>query len=680
MRILLLEENAQKYIEVRNILEKQGLFEMNWAPNYEVAQKMITRSPHDVHLIGYNLTETQEKFITYLHKYVPNIPTIILTSIQDHLNTKWIDKYQSYFLPREHLSYLQLEHTIYYLSTLQDQHKHENIFKSVFNKSCVFTALLDAQGIIIEINPTGLDFIGWKRNAVVKQSLWDMPWITYTKNIKTQFQKALQGKITPCHIEIQQENKKTAILDFMLTPIQNDIAPNEITKVLIEGWYLDSHINQILSHDQLTELPNRHLFLKHLTQAMSHAKKQDEYHIAVLLIELKRFKVINATLGHNMGDWLLMTISQRLQEYAKDKNSIVARASEQAFIILLEDMQDFVEATTVATKINNILSKEVSLQEYEISMSSNIGIAYYTDQEDAEDILRDAEAALHHTRTISKTGCTVFRPDMHHHGISRLQMETDLQQALEQNNFVLYYQPQIDLNSDKLVGMESLIRFQHPEYGLVSPLEFIPVLEETGNILPIGKWILNTACQQLTTLLQNDLIIDHVTVNISAHQFRNKHFIRDIIGILKDAGLQADSLELEITEHLLLEDTDFAIKKLKYLKNMGVRITIDDFGTGYASFNYLKRFPVDFLKIDNSFIGGIISSAEDTAITAATIDMAHALGLGVIAEGVETQEQHNFLREMGCDFVQGYLYAPPMKDIHFLEWSKEYNQKQHPPR
>ena len=443
---------------------------------------------------------------------------------------------------------------------------------------------------------------------------------------------------------------------------------------MAEGRHLEEQISHLSSHDQLTDLPNRHLFIEYLEDAMSRAKQHKEYYIAVLLINLKRFRVINAALGHDMGDWLLMKMSQRLETCLENKN-ILAHAGGNEFIILLDDMQDFAEATTLATTINEVLGRLFSMDGYDISMSSDIGIAYYTDQKEANDVLRDADAAMLHTKNISKTGCTVFRPEMHHQVISRLQMETDLQKAIKLKNFVLRYQPQIELVSNKLVGMESLIRFQHPKNGLISPLEFISVLEDTGSIIPIGEWVLQTACSHLISLLEANLPINHVTVNLSAYQFRNKNFIRKIIETLEESGLQPESLELEITENLLLEDIDSAIKTLKYLKNLGIRVTIDDFGTGYSSLIYLKRLPADFIKIDKTFIGGVISSPEDTAITVATIDMAHALGLGVIAAGVETIEQHNFLYEFGCDFAQGYLYAAPMADINFLEWAREYNQK-----
>jgi EAL domain-containing protein (putative c-di-GMP-specific phosphodiesterase class I) len=263
---------------------------------------------------------------------------------------------------------------------------------------------------------------------------------------------------------------------------------------------------------------------------------------------------------------------------------------------------------------------------------------------------------------------------MHTQAVSRMQIESDLHKALEQENFVLFYQPQTDLITEHLVGAEALIRFQHPINGLMAPNHFIPILEDTGIIIRLGEWILQTACQQFKVWLDNELPIEHISVNLSPHQFRSKRLTKMVAEAIENSGIPAHCLELEITESLLLEDTKNAMHTLHSFQEMGVRVTIDDFGTGYASLNYLKRFPVDCLKIDKSFIDGVAVDPQDAAITVATIDMAHALGLRVIAEGVETIDQRDFLRDHGCDLAQGFLYSPPIEQHAFHEWAKQYQK------
>jgi diguanylate cyclase (GGDEF)-like protein len=428
-------------------------------------------------------------------------------------------------------------------------------------------------------------------------------------------------------------------------------------------------------YDRLTELPTRHLFLQHLEQAITSAQQNEDYYIAILLVNLKKFRMINASLGHDMGDWLLMEITRRLQDYLSEleMKTFLARACGDEFIILLDNMQDLADATQLAANINELLARPLSLVGYELVTSAKIGIAYYSDQDESASLLRDADAALYRVKAMEHSSYAVFNRGMRNKVVSRLKMETDLHQAIKNEKFVLFYHPQINLASNELVAMEALIRFYHPQTGLVLPNEFIPVLEETGDIIPIGEWILRTACQQLKDWWLAGFLINRICVNLSSYQFRSKNLIRAVVESIESAGLEPDCLELEVTESLLLEDANFAIKTLKHLRDIGVRVAIDNFGTGYASLNYLKRFPADCLKIENSFIQG--GTPQDAAITIATIDLAHALGLFVIGEGVETTEQSDFLRDQACDFAQGYLYTVPLNRTESLEWIEEYAKK-----
>jgi diguanylate cyclase (GGDEF)-like protein/PAS domain S-box-containing protein len=677
VRILSIEENTQDYLNLRKLLDKQtDHFNMDWAPNYESALKKIENNRYDVYLVGYDIKQAEQRqFLAWLYQFT-NIPTILLTKNDESVSSVLLEKYRSYSLCKEQLSLSQLEQSIRYLSHLIAWQKYEDRFKALFDKTFEFLGLLKSNGILQEINQTALSFIDGKREAVVGFFFWEIPWARRSEKIQAQLKsavtRAIEGEVARCEVEVQRYDGQLTMLNFLFTPISN--VQGEIVWILAEGRDLEQQLISLSLYDQLTELPNRHLLMEYLEKAMVRAKESENYHIAVLLIDLDRFRVINACLGHDMGDWLLMEIGQRLRACLdKDKKNILARSGGDEFMILLDEIADFADATGLAETINEELARPFSMLGYDIVMLCSIGIAYYIDQEEGADLLRDADAAMYRAKKKGKSGYAVFRRRMRHDVVSRLQMETDLLQAAKQENFVLVYQPQIDLASEQLVGMEALIRFRHPQKGLISPDKlFIQALEDTGIIIPIGEWVLQTACRQLRVWWDGGLLIKRVTVNLSAHQFRSKNLVKSIVKFVENSNLVPECLELEITESLLLEDAESGINTLRELKDMGFRITIDDFGTGYASLNYLRRFPADALKIDRSFIKGLISSPEDTAITMAIIDMAHALGLAVIAEGLETREQLEFLREQTCDLAQGFLYAAPMEDTASLEWGKQY--------
>ncbi len=679
--ILFIEEDAQDYLKARQLLDEQtGQLEIDWAPNCDLALKQIKKKHYDVLLLGYNARQVQQKkFLRWLYEYV-TIPTILLTKTQEAVEKEFI-KYQTDYFGKEQLSWTQLERSIRHLSDLIALQEQEKKFQIIFDRAFEFMGLLKPNGVLQEINKTALRLVGTKREAVVGVPFWNAPWATSSKKNQTRFKaafaSAVKGKMAHCEVEIAKPNEAAVALDFSFTPITN--VQKEIVWILVEGRdigecrTLEQQLTQNSMHDQLTGLPNRHLFMEHLESAIERAKQRKDYRLAVLFIDLDQFQIVNSSLGHDMGDWLLMEIAQRLPECLDSKKNLLARSGGDEFLILLDDMQDLAEATRLAATINKILAKPFLMDGYEIVTSASIGIAYHTNQEDGLELLRDADAARYHAKRKGHYCYVVFRQAMYTKAISRLQIETDLHQAFKTRKFTLFYQPKIDLSTEQVVGNEALIRFRHPQNGLIWSVDFIPVIEDTGIVIPIGEWVLRTACNQLKGWLEADLSINHIAVNLSAHQFRNKRLVHVIAESIEKAGLEPECLELELTECLLSENADSTIKTLKHFKNMGIHVVMDDFGTGYASLNHIRHIPIDSIKIDRSFISGIITSPADAAITVATIDMAHALGLTVTAEGVETVEQHDFLRDHGCDFAQGYLYAAPMENTAFLEWIKHYS-------
>jgi diguanylate cyclase (GGDEF)-like protein/PAS domain S-box-containing protein len=690
VHILFIEENAHDYLEIRQLLDEQTKeLTIDWAPNYERALTRLKQNHYDVCLIGYEAQKAEQlRFLYWLYKQV-TIPTILLTKNGESVDSQLAQKYQTDFLDKGQLSWAQLERSIHYLSNLLELQKQEHKFQTIFDNALEFMALIEPNGILQDINETALTLIGAQRKTVIGSPFWALPWTIHSETktqgqLKVAIASAARGNLAHCEVEIQKTNGQSNILDLSLTPVTN--TKEKIIWILIEGHNLserralEHQLTHSNLHDQLTGLPNRHLFMEHLETALIQVLKFSKSQVqakkstlAVLFLDLDRFKVINISLGHDMGDWLLMEVAQRLQDCLNEK-SFLARSGGDEFLILLNDIQNSIEATRLAITINKALAEPFLLDKYEIVTSASIGIAYHTIQEEGAELLRDADAAMYRAKAKGKAGYAIFSQGMREEALSRLQLEMDLHQAIVNKTFVLFYQPQADLYSEQLVGSESLIRFHHPENGLILPMNFIPILEDTGIIIPIGEWILRTACRQFKNWLDAGLLIKRVAVNLSAYQFRSKNLTKRVADALEKSGLEPEHLELEITESLLLTDIDSAIKTLQDFKNMGIRVTIDDFGMGYASLDYLKRFPADCIKIDNSFISGVISSPEDAAITVATIDMAHALGLTVIAEGVETSEQRDFLRDYGCDLAQGLLYAAPMEKSAFLKWGKQYTK------
>ncbi len=420
-------------------------------------------------------------------------------------------------------------------------------------------------------------------------------------------------------------------------------------------------------HDVLTGLPNRALFMDLLARSIGRAKRRDNYQFAVLFLDLDRFKIVNDSLGHMIGDELLKTISQRLYTCLRPGDT-VARLGGDEFTILLDDVNDVNDATRVAERIQQELTRPFSLSGQEVFTSASLGIALSaTGYDRPEDVLRDADLAMYRAKTLGKARHEVFDKAMHARAVALLQLETDLRRALERNEFRVFYQPTVLLDNGEITGVEALIRWQHPDRGLVLPMDFIPNAEETGLIVPIGRWVLREACFQMRRWqLQLGRKLS-ISVNLSPKQFAAPDLIEQVGRIIEETGIDPRLLILEITEGVLIENPESATRMLKQLKSLNVQLHIDDFGTGYSSLSYLQRFPIDTLKIDRSFVSGISSNGENQEIVRAIITLAHGLGMDVIAEGVENNEQLEFLRSLQCESGQGFFFSEPIAAPQALE-------------
>jgi diguanylate cyclase (GGDEF)-like protein len=430
------------------------------------------------------------------------------------------------------------------------------------------------------------------------------------------------------------------------------------------------NINKLAYHDPLTDLPNRRLFMNHLHFVFDETK-QKGYMSAIMYIDIDRFKNINDTLGHNVGDCLLKAVGERLTESVR-RQDMIARIGGDEFTVLLSLIDDVGDTIKIAEKIVDVFKQPFKLEGHELYVSPSIGIAIYPDHgHDPETLIKRADTAMYYAKEQRKNKYQIYAEKMDSQALERLNLENGLRKALNQNDFQLYYQPKVDIRSGQIIGMETLVRWHHPELGMISPAKFIPIAEETGFIVPLGEWILRMACKQNKKWQDAGYPPLQIAVNLSARQFKQDNFIQVISDILQETELEAKWLELEITESTIMDHVDDAVLKLDKLRTMGIRMSIDDFGTGYSSLSYLKSLPIDTLKIDHSFVRDIPFHADDMAIVKSIISMANALNLHVIAEGVETEEQMLFLHENGCYEGQGYLFHKPIPAEEFEKVMKE---------
>lgn len=421
-------------------------------------------------------------------------------------------------------------------------------------------------------------------------------------------------------------------------------------------------------YDPLTDLPNRTLLKDRLPQALVRAKRNNTQ-VAVLFLDLDRFKPINDSLGHAAGDLFLREITHRLTQCVRTVDT-VARLGGDEFTVIIPDItpdQDVTsDITLIADKILAVIAEPFMLHGHEVSTTASIGIALCPqDADDYDELLKNADSAMYHAKSKGRGNYQFYSRDLNAAAIERLDMENGLRHALDQDQLELYYHPQVEISSGQLVGAEALLRWWHPKKGLIQPLEFIPLAEQTGLIVPIGEWVLKTACAQNKAWRNAGFAPIRIAVNLAARQFSDQDLVRKVQQILHQTGLESDGLELEITEGTVMEDTEAAIKILNDLKGMGLQVAIDDFGTGYSSLTYLKQFPIHTLKIDQSFVRDITTDGHDASIVATIIGLGHSLNLKVVAEGVETEEQLRMLRSSGCDEFQGYLTSKPLPAREF---------------
>lgn len=526
---------------------------------------------------------------------------------------------------------------------------------------------LDENGVITEGNLAAIQSYGYNYEELVGMTIDQLQFpgakACFNKddhpNIFETIHKRKDG--TPLPVEVSSQSTVLNDKKVFLCIIR-DVSER---KQVEEAFSYQSH------HDALTGLPNRILFNDRLTQSLAQAsrRKRKRQKVAVLSLDMDRFKLINDSLGHTIGDKILQATSLRLKGSLREGDTI-ARQGGDEFIILLPELSQEKDAVVVAQKILDVLAEPFTLDTHEVFITASIGISLYpADGDDSESLIKHADTAMNHAKTLGRNNYQFFTSALNIAANERLALENNLRKALEREEFILYYQPQICLNSGKIIGTEALLRWRRPNGTLVAPGQFIPTAEDTGLIVPLGEWVLRTACAQNKAWQAMGLPTQRLAVNLSARQFRQPNLVALVAKILRDTGLDARWLVLEITESIAMDDVKYTVEMLRELKKMGISLAIDDFGTGFSSLIYLKRFPIDTLKIDKAFIGDIGTEGEE--IVTSIILLAQTLRLNVIAEGVETAEQCAFLRQHRCDEMQGYLFSRPLPAVRFEQMLRE---------
>lgn len=578
-------------------------------------------------------------------------------------------------LQKKHIAELQEEQDQLRRTQAELQQSQEKLRLSaqVFENSTEGIVITDTQANILQINQAFTSITGYSEKEVVGKNIN----ILHSGRHGPNFYQAMWSSLVEFGYwqgEIWNRRKNGDIFPEWLTLIAiRDEQGKTIHYVgvfadLTEKKQTEARAHYFANYDANTDLPNRVLLGKNLQQELERAKGND-WQVALLYLDLDRFKTINDTLGHRIGDKLLKAVAERIGHLVRDID-IIGRLSSDEFTIVLSDVGNRQNAEQVANKILGAMNQPFEMEGQEVFITPSIGIALYPqDADNQEDLIRNADAAMAHVKAQGGNGFHFYSSDM---AVTpqRLALETSLRRALERNEFVLHYQPQVSLRSGRIIGMEALLRWQHPERGLVSPAEFIPLLEETGMIITVGDWVLRTACAQNSAWMAAGLPPLRMAVNLSARQFRQRGLIESVNQALQNARLAPEHLELEITESIMIQDLQATITTLNQLHELGIQISIDDFGTGYSSLSYLKRLPISKIKIDRSFICDICTDPDDEAIANAVISLGHNLKMLVIAEGVETLEQLEQLRAQGCDEIQGYYFSRPLPAEAFAQLVK----------
>ena len=562
--------------------------------------------------------------------------------------------------------------------------KREELFRLISENAADMIGLVDINGKRLYNSPAYQKVLGYSSKELRSTSAFEQIHPDDQERVKAAAAEArLTGVGKRLEYRIRHKNGEWLFIESSASAIRNE--KGEVEKLVIvnrditERKRAESKLEHNALHDGLTDLPNRVLFLRRLQRACDRAAKDAFYKFAVLFVDIDGFKVFNDTMGHQVGDELILNISQRLANCLRfedtlarvagkrsrdlhEADGVLARLGGDEFTILVGSIRDPSDAMRVAKRIQGALAEPFAMQEREVVTSASIGIALSGPYDRAEDLLRDADIAMFRAKTLGKSRCEFFDEEMHTQAVEQLQLETELRRAVGGQEFLLHYQPIVLLETGQIAGFEALVRWQHPVEGLLCPDRFLSTVERTGLVVPLGKWILHQACQQAQSWESRSVACANLAlmVNLSPRQFTSPDLVSDVEGALRETGMDPRRLHLEVTESAAMADPERSKHLLTRLKDLGISISIDDFGTGHSSLSRLRRFPVDVVKIDRSFITHMDSDEEACKIVHLIIDFAHAVNLKVVAEGISVAAHRDHLKSLGCEYGQGYFFSKPV--------------------
>lgn len=557
------------------------------------------------------------------------------------------------------------------------------LYASAFRYSGEAIIIADADRKVIAANRSFYQLTGHSENKILSSNAQALlsEYFTAAIDKRNLWRTLLQNDFWRGEVNIPRQDGKicTALLTVSLIRNNQKQILNYIANFsdITDFKEASDKINYLAHHDSLTGLSNRFACIERFEHAINAAQRNQEK-VAIMFIDLDRFKLINDTLGHDIGDLLLKQVAQRLKNSVRNSD-IVARLGGDEFVVILPEQKNTETLYPIADKILRSLGQPYQLGTHQLYSSPSIGIAFFPDNgENVQEIMKCADIAMYHAKSKGRNNYQFFTPSMNQTNLERLALEHDMHIALMQEQFVLHYQPKIDTGTQWVVGVEALVRWQHPVKGLISPATFIPLAEESGLIMPLGEWVLRTACRQLSQWHQQNMPGLHMAINLSQIQFRQPNLPAIIASIIRQEGIDPNLLELEITESMAMENPQKTIESMQKLRNIGVRLALDDFGTGYSSMSYLKNFPINSVKLDRTFIENIETDPNDAAICASTITLANSLGLNVVAEGVERKLQYEHLKRLQCHTIQGYYFCKPLPAKEAISFIEHQNAKQSP--
>jgi diguanylate cyclase (GGDEF)-like protein/PAS domain S-box-containing protein len=700
-RILLIQDDVSDAKAVRDALinSSDGAFRVEWVRRRSKALKLLISEGKQEKpgadriaavLVDLFLPDSQgiETF-DRLYCIAPQIPILVLTTVQDEQVAKLAVQHgaQDYLLKARLDAYLlpkalgsMIERAAIAEALFEEQERAQVTLNSIGDA----VMSTDVRGHVTYLNAVAESMTGWSRAEAAGRPLEEVFRIVDAATH--------EAAVNPMALAIR-ENKTVGLTvncllirrDGVEAAIEDSAAPIHDRRGRVTGAVIVFHdvsaaralslrMSYLARHDSLTDLPNRILLNDRLAQAISLAHRH-RYKLALLFLDVDRLKHINDSLGHAIGDRLLQSVAQRLLACVRSSDT-VSRQGGDEFVILLSELTHERDAAVGADKILQALRAPHRIDRHDLHVTASIGIATYPDDgTEAERLLKNADSAMYHAKDNGRDHYQFFKPDMNERAIERQSLESGLRHAIDRQQLVLHYQPKINLETGAIIGVEALIRWNHSPYGLVPPVQFIPIAEECGLIVPIGRWVLREACRQARAWQDAGLPPTGIAINISAVELRAKDFVAGVRAILAETGLQPHYLELELTETFLMQDSDSTAAVLEALKDMGVQLALDDFGTGYSSLSYLRRFPIDSLKIDQSFVCDLTTDADDASIVTAMIGMGKSLQMRVVAEGVQTSEQLAFLQRHGCPEGQGYYFSRPVAAGEFARLLGRANKK-----